>query len=209
MAITNTRELETITTLKSGEIECKFVDRIRDGEETLSSKNHYEVFAVGADLSVWDARIQAIAAAVWTPESMAAMTLEIVTRAVAETAERQAALDEALAKSAQAQVAIEQAHELKTQADATIAAAQQAKTQADAIAAGSVVDDLQIRLALTETGLRASLEAAVAAADQDTQDWYARAKRFVRTDQRVLTMAAALGVSDAGLDALWALAATK
>lgn len=66
----------------------------------------------------------------------------------------------------------------------------------------------QIRQALTQAGLRNAVEAAVAAADQDTKDWWAASTAFERTHPRVQAMAAALGVSDAQLEALWTLAAS-
>jgi len=72
-----------------------------------------------------------------------------------------------------------------------------------------VVDDLQIRLALNELGWRVAVEAAVSAADQDTKDWWARAKRFFRQNPLVLGVAAAIGKTSSDLDTLWALAATK
>lgn len=71
------------------------------------------------------------------------------------------------------------------------------------------VDDLQIRLALTEMGLREAVEMAISGVDQETRDWYERAKKFKRTDAMVAALALALNVSDEQLDALWALAATK
>ena len=71
---------------------------------------------------------------------------------------------------------------------------------------GPTVDDLQIRLAVNQVGLRDAVEAAVAAGGQSLKDWYARAKRFNRLDPRVVAMVEALGVSEADADALWALA---
>lgn len=63
----------------------------------------------------------------------------------------------------------------------------------------------QIRQALTAAGLRASVEAAVAAGSQDLKDWYEFATAFERTNANVIAMGAALGVTDAQLDALWTL----
>jgi hypothetical protein len=64
----------------------------------------------------------------------------------------------------------------------------------------------QIRQALTRVGLRASVEAAIAAADQDTQDWYRYATEFERNHPKVSELAVALGVTESQLDDLWALA---
>lgn len=70
------------------------------------------------------------------------------------------------------------------------------------------VSPRQIRQALTRAGLRASVEAAVAAGDQDTKDWYQFSNPFERSNPVVAAMGAALNVSDAQLDALWVLADT-
>jgi hypothetical protein len=66
----------------------------------------------------------------------------------------------------------------------------------------------QFRLALNATGLRAAVDAAVAAADQDTRDTYEYATEFRRSDPVLLAMAAALGKTEAEIDALFALGAT-
>jgi len=63
----------------------------------------------------------------------------------------------------------------------------------------------QIRMALTQLGLRNDVEAAVAAGDQDMKDWYEFSTYFDRNHPQVLAMAQALGVDDQELDALWAL----
>ena len=68
------------------------------------------------------------------------------------------------------------------------------------------VSPRQIRQALTRAGLRASVEAAVAAGDQDTKDWYEFATAFERSNPVVAALGAALNVSDAQLDDLWTLA---
>ena len=66
----------------------------------------------------------------------------------------------------------------------------------------------QIRQALTRAGLRASVEAAVAAGDQDLKDWYEFSTAFERLNPQVVAMGEALSVSPASLDDLWALGAT-
>lgn len=66
----------------------------------------------------------------------------------------------------------------------------------------------QIRMAMTQIGLRNAVEAVVAAGDQDLKDWYEFSTYFDRNHPQVLAMATALSVSDAQLDALWALSAT-
>ena len=66
----------------------------------------------------------------------------------------------------------------------------------------------QIRMAMTQLGLRTQVEAAVAAGDQDLKDWYQFSTFFDRNHPQVIAMAAALNVDDQELDTLWALGAT-
>lgn len=66
----------------------------------------------------------------------------------------------------------------------------------------------QIRQALTRKGLRAAVEAAVAAGDQDIKDWWEFSTVCERDNEHVISMATALGVTDAQLDDLWTLGAT-
>lgn len=66
----------------------------------------------------------------------------------------------------------------------------------------------QMRKALNQLGLRAGVEAAVAGADQTTKDGWEFATEFVRDDDLVQTMGAALGKTEAEMDQLFALAAS-
>lgn len=66
----------------------------------------------------------------------------------------------------------------------------------------------QIRMALTRTGLRAAVESAVAAGDQDLKDWWEFSTTVERHNAQVVAMGDALGQTDAQLDALWALGAS-
>lgn len=66
----------------------------------------------------------------------------------------------------------------------------------------------QIRKALNAVGLRASVEAAVAAADQTTQDAWQYATEFRRDNPLVNGVALALGKTEAELDAVFNLAVT-
>ena len=70
------------------------------------------------------------------------------------------------------------------------------------------VSPRQIRQALTLAGLRASVEAAVAAGDQDTKDWYEYSTSFERLNPQVVAMGVALNVTPTQLDDLWILAGT-
>lgn len=64
----------------------------------------------------------------------------------------------------------------------------------------------QIRKALNQTGLRSVVESAVAAADQTTRDGWEFATEFRRDDPLLSSMGAALGKTEAEIDALFALA---
>lgn len=88
---------------------------------------------------------------------------------------------------------------------AAIAADSEAKRRASI---PESVSPRQIRQALTRAGLRASVDAAVAAGDQDTKDWYEFATSFDRSNPVVAALGALLNVSDAQLDDLWILAAS-
>lgn len=66
----------------------------------------------------------------------------------------------------------------------------------------------QIRQALTRKGLRSAVEAAVAASSQDIKDWWEFSTVCERDNEHVISMATALGVTDAQLDDLWTLGAT-
>lgn len=63
----------------------------------------------------------------------------------------------------------------------------------------------QLRQALSRTALRVSVEAVVAASDQDTKDWYAWATAFERHHPRVVAMGVALGQTSRQLDDLFTL----
>lgn len=76
------------------------------------------------------------------------------------------------------------------------------------VPAPASVSPRQIRQALTRAGLRALVEAAVAAGDQDTKDWYEFSTAFDRANPQVTGMGVALSVSESQLDDLWILAAS-
>lgn len=66
----------------------------------------------------------------------------------------------------------------------------------------------QIRLALNAMGLRDAIEAAVAAGSRDLQDTWEFSTVIERANPLIAGMAAALGMSEAQVDALFVLAAT-
>lgn len=66
----------------------------------------------------------------------------------------------------------------------------------------------QIRLALNQTGLRSTVEQAVAGGSQDLKDWWEYALDIERDNALVVGMAAQLGITEQQLDDLFRLAAT-
>jgi hypothetical protein len=71
-----------------------------------------------------------------------------------------------------------------------------------------IVTPRQIRLALSMVGLRASVEAGVAAGTQEMKDTWEYSTEFQRSNPMIISMASALGQSSAQLDQLFALAST-
>lgn len=74
---------------------------------------------------------------------------------------------------------------------------------APVVSVPAAVSPRQIRQALTAAGLRASVEAAIAASNQDTKDWYEFSTSVERSHSMVASMGTALGVSSAQLDDLF------
>lgn len=69
-----------------------------------------------------------------------------------------------------------------------------------------IVSRRQIKQALTRANLRAQVEAAVAAGDQDLKDWWNEANQFEENHPTVIGMSQSLGVSGADLHDLFVLA---
>jgi len=65
------------------------------------------------------------------------------------------------------------------------------------------LDPRQIRQALTKLSLRAKVEAYIAAGSQDLKDWWQWSPTFLRNDNVVESVAAALNVPSATIDQLW------
>lgn len=102
MTITEKSTIDQITVDAAGNISVRRCDQVLRGDEVIASTFHRHVLAPGDDLTGQDPRVAAVAAAVWTPESIAARTAEVIAQAQAETATRKAALAEEAEKQAQA-----------------------------------------------------------------------------------------------------------
>ena len=72
----------------------------------------------------------------------------------------------------------------------------------------SVVSDIQFRLALNKSGLRASAEVYIANSSQDVKDWWDRSLRFEIGNPMILDAMAALSKTPDDLQQLFNLAAT-
>lgn len=70
------------------------------------------------------------------------------------------------------------------------------------------VSPRQIRQALTAVGLRSSVEAAVAAGDQNLKDWWEFSTEIERFNPEVIAMADGLGVTPESMSDLFTLAAS-
>ena len=97
----------------------------------------------------------------------------------------------------------EQAYEVYDLDAETIAANIESKRLA---AIPTSISPRQLRQALTAAGLRSAVETAIAAADQDTKDWYEFATQIERSHPMVNVMAGGLGVTQRQLDDLFTLA---
>lgn len=73
----------------------------------------------------------------------------------------------------------------------------------------AVVTARQFRLALNALNLRSDVDAAVAAADQDTKDSWEYSTEIQRSHPMVAAIAAALNKTDEEVDAVFDLAKTK
>lgn len=71
-----------------------------------------------------------------------------------------------------------------------------------------IVSPRQIRQALTAQNLRAQVETAIAAGDQDLKDWWEYATAFEENHPMVVAMATGLNVSEEDLHNLFLLAAS-
>jgi hypothetical protein len=67
----------------------------------------------------------------------------------------------------------------------------------------------QFKQGLTRIGMRAAVEATVAAADQDTKDWYFESTSFERANPVMNAMALALGKTPEDIDNLFRLMESK
>lgn len=75
--ITKTTTVDLIETLESGCVQVRTATRIIDGDTVIAETYHRHVVTPGQDCSGEDPRVQAICAAVHTPEVVAAFQAAI------------------------------------------------------------------------------------------------------------------------------------
>jgi hypothetical protein len=72
MALTKEQTIDKVEVIENGTLQVRQVTRILEDGNQLSSSYHRWSFAPGSDVSDQPANVQAIAAAAWTPEVIAA-----------------------------------------------------------------------------------------------------------------------------------------
>lgn len=72
MALTKEQTIDKVEIVENGTLQVRQVTRILEDGVQLSSSYHRWSFAPGSDVSDQPANVQAIAAAAWTPEVIAA-----------------------------------------------------------------------------------------------------------------------------------------
>ena len=72
MALTKEQTIDKIEVVSNGSLQIRQVTKIMEDGKELSSSYHRWSFAPGDDVSNQPANVQAIAAAAWTPEVIAA-----------------------------------------------------------------------------------------------------------------------------------------
>jgi hypothetical protein len=72
MALTKEQVIDKVEVVENGTIQVRQVTRIIEDGKELSSSYHRWSYAPGSDVSEQPANVQAIAAAAWTPEVLAA-----------------------------------------------------------------------------------------------------------------------------------------
>lgn len=108
--------------------------------------------------------------------------------------------------TATSQYLVESEVDYQARLDAHVAA-MNAAAAAQAAAVPPMVSSIQARRAINEAGLKAAVEAAIAAADSDVQNIWYTAAIVERNNAILLAMAAAVGLSSDQVDALFRHAA--
>jgi len=82
MALTKEQVIDKIEVVENGTLQVRQVTRIMEDGKELSSSYHRWAFEPGSDVSDQPANVQAIAAAAWTAEVIAAYQAQVAARQV-------------------------------------------------------------------------------------------------------------------------------
>jgi hypothetical protein len=82
MALTKEQKIDKIEVVENGTLQVRQVTKIMEDGKELSSSYHRWSFAPGDDVSNQSANVQAIAAAAWTPEVIAAYQAQVAAQQV-------------------------------------------------------------------------------------------------------------------------------
>lgn len=82
MALTKEQVIDKVEVVENGTLQVRQVTRIMEDGKELSSSYHRWAFAPGSDVSEMPANVQAIAAAAWTAEVIAAYEAQVAANAL-------------------------------------------------------------------------------------------------------------------------------
>jgi len=81
MALTKEQVIDKVEVVENGTLQVREVTRIMEDGKQLSSSYHRWSFAPNSDVSAMPANVQAIAAAAWTAEVIAAYEAQVAANA--------------------------------------------------------------------------------------------------------------------------------
>jgi hypothetical protein len=81
VALTKEQVIDKVEVVENGTLQVRQVTRIMEDGKELSSSYHRWSYAPGSDISEQPANVQAIAAAAWTPEVVAAYEAQLAANA--------------------------------------------------------------------------------------------------------------------------------
>ena len=77
MSLSKEQVIDKVEEVENGTLQVREVTRIMEDGKQLSSSYHRWSFSPGSDVSAQPANVQAIAAAAWTPEVIAAYQAQV------------------------------------------------------------------------------------------------------------------------------------
>ena len=83
MSLSKEQVIDKVEVVENGTLQVREVTRIMEDGKELSKSYHRWSFSPGSDVSAQPANVQAIAAAAWTPEVIAAYQAQIAASQIA------------------------------------------------------------------------------------------------------------------------------